>query len=86
VPGPTTYPRVAPTPEIQPGEAGRGEIVERSESARDQGGPMFGGCLMLTSTASVCRRPRRSLLEAIEPFIGARAFGIPPAEASRDDR
>jgi SnoaL-like protein len=24
--------------------------------------------------------------QAIEPFIGARAFGIPPAEASRDDR
>jgi hypothetical protein len=47
---------------------------------------MFGGCLMLTSTASVCRQPRRSLLEAIEPFIGARNFGIPPAEASRDDR
>lgn len=30
--------RVKPTPEIQPGEAGRGEIVEPSGSAGDQGG------------------------------------------------
>jgi hypothetical protein len=39
-------PGVVPTPEIQPGEAGRAEIVERSESAGDQGGPMFGRCLI----------------------------------------
>ncbi len=42
-----------------------------------------------TTMASACRQLRRSqptVMDAIEPVIGGRAFGIPPAEASRDGR
>jgi hypothetical protein len=51
---------------------------------------LVDGCLIASrARASVCRHVRRSpptVVEPIEPVIGARAFGIPPAAASRDDR
>jgi hypothetical protein len=67
-----------------------GEVVEPSGSPGDQA----VGCAQwlpdrLTSAAFVCRQRRRSqptAVEAIEAVIGARAFGIPPAEASRGER
>jgi hypothetical protein len=53
-------------------------------------GSVFGGCLIasqgrLRFAGSVVVSDRR-LLEAIDAVSGARAFGIPPAEAWRDER
>ena len=51
---------------------------------------MFGGYLM--TSRALLRLPAASSFstdgcaESIQSVIGARAFGIPPAEASRDDR
>jgi hypothetical protein len=78
-------PGVVPTPEIQPGEAGRAEIVERSESAGDQGGPMFGRCLI----ASRARLPSAGSSSFVAGSDRAdhrcRASGIRRLEASRGD-
>lgn len=67
----------------------RGEIVELSGRAGAQGG-VFGGCLIARRPRLPCcphlRPPQPTVVTGIEPVIAARAFGIPPAEASRDDR
>ncbi len=59
--GAGSTPTPGPTPEIQPGEAGRGEIVELSGSAGHQRGPMSDGCLM----ASQARLPFASSFVAL---------------------
>jgi hypothetical protein len=66
-----------------PAWGGRPGSVERSESAGDQGGPLFGRCLIAHEHGFRLPAARRSLLEAIEPIIGARASGIRRVEASR---